>query len=73
MEEKINIISNFGFPIALVIYFLGRFEKKIDELSKSLEILADQLDNQKILDDIMSNEYRRRNLNQSTYQEEKYN
>lgn len=73
MEEIINIISNFGFPIALVIYFLGRFEKKIDELSKSLEILADQLDNQKILDDIMANEYRRRNLNQSTYQEEKYN
>lgn len=36
MEEVINLIANFGFPIALVIYFLARFEKKLEELSTLL-------------------------------------
>jgi len=36
MDELINIISNFGFPIALTIYLMVRFEKKIDDLDKSI-------------------------------------
>lgn len=43
MEEIITIIGNFGFPIALVFYFLLRFEQKIDQLSKTLEILSKQI------------------------------
>lgn len=43
MEEFVNVIGNFGFPIALVFYFLLRFEQKIDQLSKSLEGLSDQI------------------------------
>ncbi|SEQ50680.1 YvrJ protein family protein [Ignavigranum ruoffiae] len=40
MEEVINLIANFGFPIALVIYFLARFEKKLEELSTLLTHLS---------------------------------
>ncbi|MDO4431693.1 MAG: YvrJ family protein [Aerococcaceae bacterium] len=43
MEEVVNLIGNFGFPIALVFYFLLRFEKKIDELSHSLSNLSTQI------------------------------
>lgn len=43
MEEIITIIGNFGFPIALVFYFLLRFEQKIDQLSKTLETLSKQM------------------------------
>lgn len=43
MEEFITLIGNFGFPIALVFYFLLRFEQKIDELSDSLESLSAQI------------------------------
>lgn len=39
----INLIGNFGFPIALVFYFLLRFEKKIDELSHTLQSLASHI------------------------------
>ncbi|MCW6677409.1 YvrJ family protein [Aerococcaceae bacterium NML180378] len=38
-----NLIGNFGFPIALVFYFLLRFEKKIDELSNTLSSLLNQI------------------------------
>jgi len=36
MQEYVTIISNFGFPIALTIYLMVRFEKKIDDLDKSI-------------------------------------
>ena len=52
MEEFINLVGNFGFPIALVIYFLARFEKKIDQLTHSLEILAQQINNILVRDQI---------------------
>ncbi|MCW6653580.1 YvrJ family protein [Aerococcaceae bacterium NML191292] len=38
-----NLIGNFGFPIALVFYFLLRFEKKIDELSNTLQSLTNHM------------------------------
>lgn len=41
MEEYITLIGNFGFPIALVFYFLVRFENKIDKLVTSIEKLSD--------------------------------
>ncbi|MBK0348282.1 YvrJ family protein [Aerococcaceae bacterium zg-ZJ1578] len=43
MEDIITIIGNFGFPIALVFYFLFRFEQKIDQLSKTIEALSNQM------------------------------
>ncbi|MBK0347333.1 YvrJ family protein [Aerococcaceae bacterium zg-ZJ1578] len=43
MQDIITIIGNFGFPIALVFYFLMRFEQKIDQLSRTIEILCDQI------------------------------
>ncbi|MET3193303.1 YvrJ family protein [Bacillus sp. OAE603] len=37
MTEFINIINNFGFPIAVTVYLLYRFEKKIEFLTKSID------------------------------------
>ena len=35
MTELMNILTNFGFPIALSIYLLLRFEKTLSELTKT--------------------------------------
>lgn len=34
MNDFISAITNVGFPIALSVYLLYRFEKKIEEMSK---------------------------------------
>lgn len=37
MEQQIyDFITNFGFPIALSVYLLLRFEKKLEDLTKSI-------------------------------------
>ena len=38
-----QILGNFGFPIALAIYLLMRFEGKIDSLRYSIELLSNNL------------------------------
>lgn len=40
MEELINAFGNVGFPIALVIYLLARFEKKLIELDDEIAELS---------------------------------
>lgn len=40
MENIISNISNVGFPVALSIFLLLRFEKKIDELTKAITELV---------------------------------
>lgn len=40
MENIINIIANFGFPIALSCYLLIRLEGKIDDLIECINTLA---------------------------------
>lgn len=32
MQDFVNILGNFGFPIAITVYLLFRFEKKLDKL-----------------------------------------
>lgn len=39
-SEIITIIGNFGFPIAITVYLFIRFEKKIENLEKSILILS---------------------------------
>ena len=46
MEEMANLISNFGFPIVLVIYLFTRFERLFAEVIDSIE----QRDRQAIYD-----------------------
>lgn len=46
MENIIQIIGNVGFPIAMAIYLLIIFEKKIDKLTESIDQLTDYLKNQ---------------------------
>lgn len=41
MEEIANLISNFGFPIVLVIYLFTRFEKRLTEVIDTIERLED--------------------------------
>lgn len=41
--ELVQIIGNFGFPVAITIYLLVRFEGKIDKLRESIDLLSDSL------------------------------
>ena len=43
MEEIINVIENFGFPVVLVIYLLTRFEKRFLKVIESIEELESLL------------------------------
>jgi hypothetical protein len=36
-------IGNYGFPIAVTVYLLMSFQKKIDELTKSVDELRHQI------------------------------
>jgi cell division protein FtsB len=40
MQEFLTILTNFGFPIALSVYLLMRFEKILDGLQKTNESLV---------------------------------
>ncbi len=40
MEEIINIIGNFGFPIAITVYLLVRIESKLNQLTESIHELT---------------------------------
>ena len=39
-EELVRLTSTVGFPIAVSIYLLVRFEKKIETLNKSITDLT---------------------------------
>lgn len=39
MEDIINLIDIFGFPVVLVIYLLTRFEKRFIKVIESIEEL----------------------------------
>ncbi|WP_035512872.1 YvrJ family protein [Halalkalibacillus halophilus] len=43
MEMIQDIIGNFGFPIAITIYLLVRFEKKIAELTSAIATLKENI------------------------------
>lgn len=40
-SEFVQVLGNFGFPVALVIYLLFRFEKRIDKLRESIDKLSE--------------------------------
>lgn len=40
MEEILNLVGNFGFPIAVSAYLLVRIEGKLNELTASIMGLA---------------------------------
>ncbi len=41
--ELFQVVGNFGFPIAIAVYLLMRFEGKIDALRSSIELLSSDL------------------------------
>ncbi|WP_342513955.1 YvrJ family protein [Sporosarcina sp. FSL K6-1522] len=42
-EESISLIGNLGFPIAVTVYLLIRFEKKIETLETAINKLTNVL------------------------------
>jgi len=50
MTDFVNILSNFGFPVAVACYLLFRFEKKLDNLNASIQKMSEMLnDNNEIV------------------------
>jgi len=43
MEEYLNIISNFGFPIFVCLYFMFRFEKILKTNTEALRAILVKL------------------------------
>jgi flagellar biogenesis protein FliO len=39
-DEFVKLISTVGFPIGISVYLLVRFEKKIEELNRSISELT---------------------------------
>ena len=40
MADFFNILSNFGFPVAVSVYLLVRFESKIDKMQDKIDNLS---------------------------------
>lgn len=36
MDDILNLIGNFGFPIAVAVYLLVRIEAKLNQLTESI-------------------------------------
>ena len=43
MEEMVVLIGNFGFPVAVSLYLLIRFEGKLETLTESIHVLSESL------------------------------
>lgn len=43
--NMIQIIGNFGFPIAITVYLLIRFENRLDGLRNAIDNLANNIGN----------------------------
>ncbi|MBU8590191.1 YvrJ family protein [Priestia megaterium] len=44
IEQWLNLIGNFGFPIVVTFYLLLRFEKKIDHLTEAINKIATSIE-----------------------------
>ncbi|MDW5298667.1 MAG: YvrJ family protein [Sedimentibacter sp.] len=40
MEDLLNLVGNFGFPIAVTAYLLVRIESKLTQLTESIHELT---------------------------------
>jgi hypothetical protein len=47
ITDWIQLIGNAGFPVALCIYLLHRFENKIERLELAMNELKQSIDHQK--------------------------
>jgi hypothetical protein len=43
MENILNAVGNYGFPILVSVYLLVRIESKLDQLTKSICELRDAI------------------------------
>jgi cell division protein FtsB len=43
MQDFVNILSNFGFPVTIACYLLFRFEKILEKLTIKNEDLSDNI------------------------------
>lgn len=44
LEEVITLISKLGFPILVAIWFMWRYEKRMDRILNMLTIIATKLE-----------------------------
>ncbi|MBE3102026.1 MAG: YvrJ family protein [Firmicutes bacterium] len=47
MEQLFGMISNVGFPIAVSVYLLVRIENRMENLTKSIQTLAQAISEMK--------------------------
>ncbi|MBU8757018.1 YvrJ family protein [Priestia megaterium] len=47
IDQWLNLIGNFGFPIVVTFYLLLRFEKKIDHLTEAINKIATNIEKEK--------------------------
>ncbi|MEA4825379.1 YvrJ family protein [Clostridium sp. JNZ J1-5] len=45
MEALVSLIGNVGFPIAISIYLLVRIESKLENLTNSINMLSNVINN----------------------------
>jgi len=50
MEDILQGVANVGFPIAVAAYLLVRIENKLDELSLSIQSLAQVVSEKQVRD-----------------------
>lgn len=43
MDEWIQMVANIGFPIAMCVYLMTRFEKTINKHTEAIESLIEYL------------------------------
>jgi len=43
MEEYLSVISNFGFPIFMCLYFVMRFEKILKSNTEAIKALCTKI------------------------------
>lgn len=43
MEQILNAVANFGFPIAVTVYLLVRVEGRLEQLTNSIYKLSETL------------------------------
>lgn len=41
LAQFVHLLGNFGFPVAVSVYLLFRFEKRFDELESAIDELSE--------------------------------
>lgn len=45
LSQIVHLLGNFGFPVAISVYLLFRFEKRFEELESAIDELSESAKN----------------------------